>query len=269
VIAAIADFSAALLAQGDGQAEAGLREEAAGTEPDAAAARLAEIEGELAALGDRREQLSSERTTAEAAMARMRDGHDAASKAQEAEDALAEARAHAERYARLHIARILLRAGIDRFRRDEQGPLLRAAGGNFALLTGGRYSRLEVDHNAAGRAMYLAIRDTGAECPVEALSEGTRDQLYLALRTAIVGAHVARAEPLPFVADDLLVHFDDRRAATALALLAQLGRRTQVVLFTHHDHIAKLAADQAGVAIQYLPALASAEQLNVGVSVVV
>ena len=117
--------------------------------------------------------------------------------------------------------------------------------------------RLDVDYNAAGRAMLLAIRDSGVECPVEALSEGARDQLYLALRAAIVGAHAAQAKPLPFVADDLLVHFDDRRAAAAVALLARLGRTTQVILFTHHDHIAALAAEQAGVVVERLPALAS------------
>ena len=97
----------------------------------------------------------------------------------------------------------------------------------------------------------LAIRSTtGTECPVEALSEGARDQLYLALRIAAVQAHAAQAEPLPFIADDLLVHFDDRRAAAAIALLTELGRSTQVILFTHHDHIAALAGQQAGVAVQ-------------------
>ena len=44
------------------------------------------------------------------------------------------------------------------------------------------------------------------------------------------------------VADDLLVHFDDARALAALRLLTTLGRTAQVVLFTHHDHIATLAA---------------------------
>ena len=122
VTESIARHGATLLAQGDGYSEAALREEAARIESDAAVARLAEIDTELATLGERREQLSADRTKAEAALAAMRDGQDAASKAQEAEDALAEARAHAERYARLHVARVLLRAGIDRFRRDEQGP---------------------------------------------------------------------------------------------------------------------------------------------------
>ena len=169
--------------------------------------------------------------------------------AQEAANALADARAAAERYARLHVARVLLRAGVERFRKEQQGPMLRAAGAHFAHLTGGRYRRLIVDEDPAGKAVLMAIRDSDVECPVEALSEGTRDQLFLALRVAAIGAHAEQSEPLPFIADDLLVNFDDTRAAAALGLLAELGRTTQVILFTHHDHIAALAERQAGARV--------------------
>jgi uncharacterized protein YhaN len=242
----------ALRAQGDGMPEAALCAEVAQVAPDTVVARLAEIDAELAVLGDRREALSAQRTTAEAELAEMQAGHDAAAMAQQAENALASARDAAERYARLHVARVLLRAGIDRFRKEQQGPLLRAAGAHFAGLTDGRYDRLVVDYDPAGRAVLLAIRDTGAECPVEALSEGARDQLYLALRIAAVEAYAREVEPLPFVADDLLVHFDDVRAEAGVALLAALGRTTQVILFTHHDHIVALAERQSGVAVQRL-----------------
>ncbi|MEJ0015892.1 MAG: AAA family ATPase [Acetobacteraceae bacterium] len=243
-----------LATQGDGMQEAVLRAEAAQIDADAVVGRLADVGLALASLGERREELSALRARCEAKLAELREGRDAAAMAQQAEDALAEARAAAERYARLHVARVLLRAGIDRFRREQQGPLLRAAGRHFALLTNGRYERLVVDYDAAGRTVLLAIRDMGTECPVEALSEGARDQLYLALRVAAIEAYAAQAESLPFIADDLLVHFDDARAAAAIALLAELGRTSQVILFTHHDHIAALAARQDQVAVQHMPA---------------
>jgi chromosome segregation protein len=255
-----------LLTQGDGISEAGLRAEAAQIDPDAVVGRLVEIDLGLTTLGERREELSAQRTRAEAVLADMREGRDAAAMAQQAEDALAEARAVTERYATLHVARVLLRSGIDRFRKEQQGPLLRAAGRHFALLTGGRYERLIVDYDSTGRTVLLAIRDTGAECPVEALSEGARDQLYLALRIAAVEAYAVQAEPLPFIADDLLVHFDDARATSAIALLAELGQTTQVILFTHHDHIATLAAQQVGVAIQHMPPIAVSSPAAVAVA---
>ena len=249
----IAQLEHALLAQGDGIEEATLSAEAGGIGADAVVGHLAEIEAGLAELGRGLAELSAERTRAEATLAAMQAGHDAAEAAQRAEDALAEARAAAERYARLHVTQVLLRAGIERFRREQQGPLLQAGGAHFALLTAGRYARLAVDHDAAGQPVLIAVRDNGSECPMAALSDGTRDQLYLALRVAAVEAHAARAEPLPFVADDLLVNFDDLRAAAALDLLARLGSATQVILFTHHRHVAELAGGRDGVAVLELP----------------
>lgn len=242
-----------LAAQGDGQNEEMLRSEAVGFDVDAATARLAEIIDQQHRLGEQREKLSAVRTLAEQQIDAMLQGRDAASKAQEAADALAAARTAAERYARLHVARSFLQAGMEGFRRNRQGPLLRAAGTHFASLTGGRYKRLGADEDQVGQVTLHAVRDDDSECPMEALSEGTRDQLYLALRIAGVEAHVAQATPMPFIADDLLVHFDDRRAAAAIASLAELGRTTQVILFTHHEHVVTLAAQQAGVGLQYLP----------------
>jgi len=76
---------------------------------------------------------------------------------------------------------------------------------------------------------------------VEGLSEGTRDQLYLALRLASLERHVGANEPLPLIVDDLLVNFDDRRAAATLRLLGELSKRTQVLFFTHHSRLRDLA----------------------------
>jgi uncharacterized protein YhaN len=230
-----------LSAQSDGLDEATLSAEAIGYHPDQAVARLLEIETETAASASRRDTLTATRVRLEAELRVMSDGLDAAGAAQDASQALAEAVAGAERYARLHMARVLLRSGIDRFRRAQQGPMLQAAGRHFATLTGGRYARLGVDESDDGRPLLVAVNANGAEIPVEALSEGTRDQLYLALRVASIEAYSAGAEPLPFIADDLLVHFDDERAASAIRLLGQLGRTTQVILFSHHDHVARLA----------------------------
>ena len=45
------------------------------------------------------------------------------------------------------------------------------------------------------------------------LSEGTRDQLYLALRMEALRGHCQSAMAVPFIADDILQTFDDGRAA--------------------------------------------------------
>ena len=73
------------------------------------------------------------------------------------------------------------------------------------------------------------------------MSEGTRDQLYLALRVATIERHVAENEALPFLADDLFITSDDERIVPGLAALAELGQSTQVILFTHHRHVLEAA----------------------------
>jgi hypothetical protein len=76
---------------------------------------------------------------------------------------------------------------------------------------------------------------------VPGLSTGAGDQLYLALRIAAVEEYLAHGIPLPFVADDLFVSYDDERAAAGFRVLAQLAQKTQVLFFTHHPHTSALA----------------------------
>ena len=72
------------------------------------------------------------------------------------------------------------------------------------------------------------------------LSEGERDQLFLALRLAAIEDHVTTAQPLPFVCDDILQTFDDDRAMAAMQALIQLSESVQVILLSHHRHLAVL-----------------------------
>ena len=60
-------------------------------------------------------------------------------------------------------------------------------------------------------------------------SDGTVDQLYLALRLAVAQELTPEA---PLVLDDALVRFDDRRLAAALDVLRKEAQQKQVILFT-------------------------------------
>ena len=73
------------------------------------------------------------------------------------------------------------------------------------------------------------------------MSDGTIDQLYLSLRVASMEGYLARGSTMPFVADDLFINFDDERAAAGIRVLAELARRTQVLFFTHHEHLLEIA----------------------------
>ena len=84
---------------------------------------------------------------------------------------------------------------------------------------------------------------------VEGMSDGTRDQLYLALRLATLEERPPSAERLPLVLDDVLIHWDDARAAATLSVLAEFSARTQVLLFTHHERTVELAARAGGASV--------------------
>jgi uncharacterized protein YhaN len=245
----VAAEEARLRDHADGLTEAALRADLEGFDPDLAAARLDAIEARQQELNTERERLGGERQRLQTTLAALESGRDAASFAQDARQALADAQEAAERFARLHAARTLLRAGIERLRQSQQGPMLRAATRHFALLTGGRYPRLATEEDEDGTPLLRAVRPDGRTCPMDQLSEGTRDQLYLALRVAALEIQAEAAEPLPFIADDLLASFDEARAAAALRLLAGLGRGVQVILFTHHAHVAALASGLPGTAV--------------------
>ena len=100
--------------------------------------------------------------------------------------------------------------------------------------------RPEVD--AAGEARIMGIRSGNNEpLGVEAMSDGTADQLYLAIRLAGLESYLETHESMPLIMDDILIHFDDRRAAATLSVLAELSGRTQIIFFTHHHHLVELA----------------------------
>ncbi len=237
----IAARHAELQRLGDGRSLDALTQEAAGIDTDTLPARIADIDDRLAEINADNIAIASRLTELRAALKDMEAGHDAAGAAQAMQDSLAAIDDIATRYVRLRLAHTLLRAGIDRFRRQQQDPLLGRAGMIFARLTEGRYDRLDADEDEHGRPSIRVLRPDGSACPVERLSEGTRDQLFLALRLAAIES---AGGAVPFIADDLLVNFDDRRARAALRVLGEFAARTQTILFTHHAHIAQLADRQ-------------------------
>jgi len=96
----------------------------------------------------------------------------------------------------------------------------------FAKLTGGRYNRLQLTQDFSLEAGAVG-ENTLAEARFR--SDGTVDQLYLALRLAVSEALTPEA---PLVLDDALVRFDDDRLALAMALLAEQAENRQVILFS-------------------------------------
>jgi uncharacterized protein YhaN len=176
-----------------------------------------------------------------ALLAEMSRGEGAADAAAAVEAAKVDVREQAEQYARLRLAIAILRREIEKFREESHGPLLARASYIFAKLTCDGYSGFTTGFDDRGNVILLGRRTRGAEITVEQMSEGTRDQLYLALRLATIEQQVERSEPLPLIVDDLFVNFDDQRAAAGFEVLAEIAQKTQVIFFTHHRHLVDLA----------------------------
>ncbi|TGG81289.1 MAG: hypothetical protein ERJ69_05340, partial [Aphanocapsa feldmannii 288cV] len=70
--------------------------------------------------------------------------------------------------------------------------------------------------------------------------------LFLSLRIAAVEDYLARAVALPFVADDLFINFDQERSASGFEVLGRLSERTQVLFYTHHQHLVDVARETLG-----------------------
>ncbi|MGI8568721.1 MAG: AAA family ATPase [Methylocella sp.] len=153
------------------------------------------------------------------------------------ESATAEIHDTIERYVEIALAKDLLSAAMDKIRAEQRDPLILRASALFSTSTLAAFGGIETDLDEHGNPVVVGRRASGERVSIARLSDGERDQLFLAFRIASIEQYCAAAEPLPFVADDLLVHFDDDRGAAALGLLAELGKTTQVMLFTHHRHV--------------------------------
>ncbi|MFZ0789666.1 MAG: hypothetical protein WAM94_08585, partial [Chromatiaceae bacterium] len=208
---------------------------------DSLTAETDALDQEIPALEAQRDQALQRLAKAEEEKARLeRSGAEASESLQAALGQAAAIRHDASRYLRLQLAMHLLRQQIEQFRRQNQAPLLERAGELFRAITRGSFSGLGTDYAADDTPVLVGLRE-GEGVGVDGMSEGTRDQLYLALRLAAIERHQEHHEPMPLILDDLLVSFDDRRASAILPLLSDLGRKTQVLLFTHHWHLVELA----------------------------
>lgn len=138
-----------------------------------------------------------------------------------------------QQYLRLQLARGVLRKEVERYSQSRQQPLLEGTSRYFERLTRGRYQQVLADYVGGNDRQSLFGVRSGERVGVDAMSQGTRDQLYLALRLATLDHWMERRGAFPLVLDDLCVQFDDERAAATLAVLAELGQRTQVLYFTH------------------------------------
>lgn len=166
-------------------------------------------------------------------------GRDAARAAMQRAEAGAELLSVAEGWLIRSAASHLAKRAIELHRAKVQDPMIARASNLFATATANAFVGLGIDYGDEDQPVLVAQRAGGERVQVAGLSEGTRDQLFLALRFALLERRTS--EPMPFIGDDLLTSFDEKRTLATLRLLAGAGAGRQIILFTHHRHVAELA----------------------------
>ena len=232
----LVDAKTTLLNGGDGLTRMHIEAEIDAADLIQLAAELAHINDEIADAVQQQTTLSADHANASRALSEI-GGSDAATQAEaQRQEAMAQMSDIAERYVKVFTAGRLLRWSIDRYREEKQGPLLQRAGAIFSTLTSGSFSKLIVDFEREPMVLE-GLRLDGKLVGISGLSDGTRDQLYLALRLAALEMHLEQAMSLPFIADDLFINYDDVRSKAGFEALRALSEQTQVIFLSHHDHL--------------------------------
>ena len=230
-----------LITQGDGHDEAHLRGELASFNVDEVQSNVQILVEEEQALEREGQQVFAAHEHALREREAAEQGMGAELAAQQRASAEAELIETSREWAVLKFGALFLSTLIDRRRATQNDPLMARAGTLFAMLTGGSFEGLGQQYDEHDNARLVGRRSSGQVVPLAGMSTGARDQLYLALRLAYLEDYASRAEPPPFIGDDLFATFDEDRTAHGLTALAAIGQRVQPIVFTHHQHVADIA----------------------------
>ncbi|GIN73844.1 hypothetical protein J14TS2_43190 [Bacillus sp. J14TS2] len=138
-------------------------------------------------------------------------------------------------WAKVNMAISLLQKTMNNYILDRFPKVVQKAKEYFAFLTDGEYLSLYYQENDQ---LYVERKDGTLMEPAE-LSQGTKEQLYIALRFALVFV-IQDDYPFPIIIDDGFVNFDKNRTKKICTLIQTISKDNQVLLFTCHEHIREL-----------------------------
>ena len=129
---------------------------------------------------------------------------------------------------------------MSRYETTRQPGVITAASSIFSAVTGSNYTAIIKPMDSEE----LLIRDdAGVSKNLTAMSRGTKEQLYLAMRLGLIEEYESRSEPLPVIMDDILVNFDDERGPLAVKALKSFAADRQVIVLTCHKDTLNLYKD--------------------------
>lgn len=144
---AISSIEKEILEAGEGATIVELEEQAEGVDPDSLPGRITELKNKIEdEIEPRRTELAETKGREEKELELMDGSDHAALLADQAQAKLTGIRSDSERYLRVKLAGKILRDQIERYRRENQGPLLKRASEHFSALTLGSFDGLMTVH---------------------------------------------------------------------------------------------------------------------------
>ncbi len=103
------------------------------------------------------------------------------------------------------------------------------------IITDGKYSDVKLDEN-----MHISVYDDDHYMPIEYLSSGTIEQIYLAVRLCIAG--LLCRDRMPIIVDDIFTSYDEHRLKNALYALSRIDT-DQIIILTSNNSIGDMLDD--------------------------
>ena len=138
----------------------------------------------------------------------------------------------AREWAKIALAKALLNRTMNAYKQDRFPKVMEKAEEYFAFLTNDEYRKIHFKEEGT----FLIERKDGVTFNPAELSRGTGEQLYTAIRFALVYV-LSKDHPFPIIIDDGFVNFDKRRTKRVIQLIEKISDSSQVLLFTCHEHI--------------------------------
>ncbi|WP_179125784.1 ATP-binding protein [Rossellomorea marisflavi] len=137
-----------------------------------------------------------------------------------------------QRWSAVTLARKALENTMEHYQQTKMPRLIGEAEQYFLKLTNGRYRKINVTDDE----MITVAREDGQVFQAVELSQGTKEQLYIAIRFALISS-LKEIYDLPVIIDDAAVNFDEGRTRAFIEALDKLSENHQILYFTCHQAV--------------------------------
>lgn len=144
------------------------------------------------------------------------------------------------------IAYGIIQKARDKFLSERSPKFLTTASEYINYITDGRYNKISLSEK--GTSIMVSNnkkRNFDFESVDAVLSRGTKEQVYFALRLAMLERFDPNGDKLPIILDEALVNWDNERFKKIIEIIDILSKDRQVFIYTCHDYVADTVAKTA------------------------